>query len=68
MKGRVVNKKARHNLCFADFSQEPDYENKKGTVYNFEDLPTMFTLRDLLPKYINNSEDLYAEENYYYDL
>ena len=68
MKGRVVNKKARHNLCFADFSQEPDYENKKGTVYNFEDLPTMFTLRDLLPKYINNSEDLYTEENYYYDL
>ena len=28
MKGRVVNKKARHNLCFADFSQDPAFENK----------------------------------------
>jgi hypothetical protein len=24
--GRVVNKIARHNLCFANSSQEPDYE------------------------------------------
>jgi len=68
MKGRVVNKKARHNLCFADFSQDPDYENKKGTVYNFEDLPLMFLLRDILPKYIKNTDNLYAEENYYHDL
>lgn len=39
MRGRVVNKHARWNLCFSDFSQEPDYENKKGTIINFEDIP-----------------------------
>ena len=33
MYGRVVNKKARHNLCFSNFSQEADYENKKGTTF-----------------------------------
>ena len=32
MRGRVVNKRARYNLCFAENSQEPDYENKKGRV------------------------------------
>ncbi|SOB74155.1 2OG-Fe(II) oxygenase [Cedratvirus lausannensis] len=32
MYGRVVNKKARHNLCFADTAQEADYERGKGTV------------------------------------
>ena len=30
MKGRVVNKHARGNLCFADEGHEADYENKKG--------------------------------------
>jgi hypothetical protein len=68
MRGRVVNKKARHNLCFADFSQEPDYENKKGRVYNFSDLPIMNTLREQLPSFIDDTDHLYAEENYYYDL
>ena len=35
MRGKVVNKHARYNLCFADFAQEPDYENGRGRVYNF---------------------------------
>ena len=38
MKGRVVNKLARYNLCFADFKQEPDYDEGKGRVYDFKDL------------------------------
>lgn len=29
MYGRVVSKTARHNLCFADDAQEPDYANGK---------------------------------------
>ncbi len=32
MYGRVVNKYARHNLCFADEPQEPNYEEGKGRV------------------------------------
>lgn len=32
MYGRVVNKYARHNLCFADEPQDPSYEEGKGRV------------------------------------
>ena len=54
MYGRVVNKHARHNLCFSDFDQEPDYENKKGTVYNFNKLPLTNFIREKIPRIIQN--------------
>ena len=38
MYGRVVDKKARYNLCFSDQSQEPDYEEGKGRVYAFNEV------------------------------
>jgi hypothetical protein len=68
MRGSVVNKRARHNLCFADFSQEPEYENKKGRVVSFQQLSIMSKVRELIPSYIEESHDLFAEENLYYDL
>jgi hypothetical protein len=33
MYGRVVNKHARHNLCFSEKHQEPNYAEGKGRVY-----------------------------------
>jgi hypothetical protein len=70
MYGRVVNKKARHNLCFSDFTQEPEYEKGKGTVYNFVDLPLLQEIRKQLPKFILNKNvtNLQCEGNYYYDV
>ena len=69
MKGRVVNKIARWNSCFADKSQKPDYENKKGTIINFKNVPFLNTLRNKLHKYFGKkAKKLYAEMNYYYDL
>lgn len=70
MYGRVVNKKARHNLCFSDFDQEPDYENKKGTVINFNRVPLTKKIRETIPKIITNSivNKLQCEGNYYYDV
>src|SRR5579872_6046498 len=41
MRGRVVNKLARWNVCYGDVSQEPDYENKKGTIVNFNNVPML---------------------------
>ena len=38
IKGRVVNKRARWNLCFADCDQEPDYENKRGRIVDFKNI------------------------------
>jgi len=76
MKGRVVNKHARGNLCFADEGHEPDYENKKGTVICFNDVPFTNKLRekfhellgDKLNEILGEDRKLYCEGNYYYDV
>lgn len=69
MYGRVVNKKARHNLCFSDFDQDPDYENKKGTVVNFNRVKYTRKIRKMIPKIIPIPivKNLQCEGNYYYD-
>ena len=68
MKGRVVNKKARANVCIADFSQRPDYENKKGTVIDFADLPVLSEIRANLSGFLEDAKNMLAEGNYYTDL
>jgi len=69
MYGRVVNKIARHNLCFYDFSQTPDFENKKGTVVDFKDTPLLSRVREGLPDILGEkSRKLGAETNLYYDV
>lgn len=69
MYGRVVNKNARYNLCFAKKSQDPDYENKKGRVIAFKDVPILNQLRERLPKFFGDkSRKLMIESNYYYDI
>jgi hypothetical protein len=67
-KGKVMNKKARHNLCVADFDQEPDYEEKKGRVISFDKLPITKKIRKALPNIIGRKGNkLLAELNHYYD-
>ena len=69
MKGRVVNKLARHNLCFADFDQEPNYQEGKGTVVDFKRLELTNQIRQALPKVFGDkSSNMFAEANYYYDV
>ncbi|XP_004205629.1 uncharacterized protein LOC101235418 [Hydra vulgaris] len=68
MYGRVVNKKARYNLCFSDFSQVADYPNKKGTVYNFKDVKFLNILRNKLGQIHPLLKKLQCEGNYYYDI
>ena len=69
MYGRVVNKKARYNLCFADSDQDADYNKKKGTILNFERLKLLNQLREKLGVVLGEQfENLYAEGNYYYDI
>ncbi len=68
MKGRVVNKRARYNLCFNDYGQEPDYEKKKGRIIDFKDVPLTNKIRQALPSFLGpKAKDLKAEGNYYYD-
>jgi alkylated DNA repair dioxygenase AlkB len=70
MYGRVVNKKARHNLCFSDMDQQPDYASGKGTVINFTRTPILNQIRTSLSTVtgISKLDMLQCEANYYYDI
>lgn len=66
---KVLNKNARHNICFADFDQEPNYEIGKGRVMDFVHVPMLNEIRKFLPKLFGEkANELYAESNCYYDL
>jgi hypothetical protein len=67
MRGLVKNKVARHNLCFADRSQEPDYDAGKGRVYHFRDVPRLLAVQQQLPTYFGEkAAELPGEGNKYY--
>ena len=69
MYGRVVNKHARHNLCFGESHQEPNYEKGMGTVYGFDEVPHLKQIRYKLGEIIGEKgTNLQAEGNYYYDV
>jgi hypothetical protein len=67
MKGKVVNKVARWNLCFADEDQEPNYEDGKGRVVSWGRIPKMARIRQVISEWTNDVL-LNGEANYYYDL
>lgn len=68
MYGRVVDKKDRYNLCFADFDQEPDYEQGKGRVIAFERVPLLNLVKNNLESITYKNLKLVAEGNRYYDI
>ena len=68
-KNKVLNKKARHNLCFADEEQEANYLEGLGTIVPFSKLPLTAHIRKALPKIIGEkAKNKKAEGNYYYNL
>ena len=69
MYGRVVNKNARWNLCFDDHAQEPDYQNGKGRIYAFSQVPLTTAVTDKFVGYFGEkARALKGEGNYYYDV
>lgn len=68
MRGRVVNKHARHNLCFCDYSQEPDFENGRGTIINLDLVPYLKSIKNGLSEIHPKNIDLQIEGNNYYDI
>lgn len=66
-RGKVKNQKARYNVCFSTYNQEPIYEEKKGRVVDFVDAPYLNTLRTSFNTYLPSAVDLQAEGNYYYN-
>jgi hypothetical protein len=68
MYGRVVNKKARWNLCFATEGHGPCYEEGKGRVISYKDVPLLATLVATLPAWFGEKAiGLNGEGNYYYN-
>jgi hypothetical protein len=66
MYGRVVNKHARHNLCYAAEAQAADYAAGKGTIVPLSAVLHLEQLRQVIVKLIN--KPLVVEGNRYYDI
>jgi hypothetical protein len=70
MYGRIVNKKARHNLCFSDWRRGAAYDKGMGTVVAFSDVPHLKQVREKWIEVLENEKvnKLQCEGNYYYDV
>lgn len=66
---KVLNKRARENVCFGEFNQNPDYINKKGTIIAYDDLPLLKKVKNKLPLIIGEKGNkLICEGNRYFDI
>ena len=68
MRGRVVEKRARHNVCFDDKAQVANYEMGEGTIIAWEDVPMTDAVRLKMCELLEEEVPLKGEANYYYDL
>jgi len=68
-RGKVLNKLARYNLCFDHVGREPNYEEGKGLVVSYSDVPTTHLVQSKLSEFIGpKASDLVGEANYYYNI
>ena len=51
-RNKVLNKRARSNVCFGETKQHADYENKKGTIIPYHDVPYLNAIRKHLPSMV----------------
>src|SRR5690606_17950458 len=66
-RNKVLNKLARWNLCFDHECQDADFDNKKGTIISYTDVPFTKLLYENISK-LTDDNSLKLEANYYYDL
>jgi len=65
-RSKVLNKRARYNLCFGDESKESDLENGVGTVVGYDDVKLLKRMKKKVEEIVGE-EKLECEGNYYYD-
>lgn len=68
MRGRVVNKHARWNVCFDNDAQVADIAAGKGTVVPFDGVPYTQCIRENLSRLHGSLANIKAEYNDYYDV
>jgi hypothetical protein len=66
MRGRVVQKRARWNLCFDDHDQTPDFDHGKGTIVSWNHIPLTLSIRNQIQEWTQD-DDLKGESNVYYN-
>tara|TARA_B100001093_G_scaffold472900_1_gene496396 strand:- start:5310 stop:6077 length:768 start_codon:yes stop_codon:yes gene_type:complete len=67
-RSKVLNKHARYNVCYSNYKQEPDYENKKGTIICLDDVPILNKWLTTLPIIFGEkAKNLQVEGNLYYN-
>jgi hypothetical protein len=67
-KGKVKTKHCRHNLCMSDLPQEAKYEEGKGTIIAFDQLPGLLSVRNNLPRFLGaKATSLQGEGNRYHN-
>ena len=65
---KVLNKHARWNLIFGDEPQTANYEEKKGTIIAYQDIPLFCKIMQSFEKLLGKKAvNLKAEGNKYYD-
>lgn len=67
-RNKVLNKRARYNLCFGEENQEPNYEEGKGRIYKFNFIEDLNKIREKLQILGDDFKNLQCEGNYYYNL
>ena len=67
-RSRVLNKRARYNVCYGEDEQKPDYENKKGTIISYLNVPILKKWKETLGFIFGEkATQLEVEGNLYYD-
>lgn len=68
-RNKVLNKHARHNLCYANESKVPDYINKQGRIIAYKDVPITQKILQEFEKYFEEKgKNLQLEGNLYYNI
>ena len=67
-RSKVLNKQARYNVCYGKKAEKPDYDNKKGTIIAYKDVPILNKWKNALGTFFGKKAmNLEIEGNLYYD-
>lgn len=64
---KVLNKRARWNVCIKNDAKPADYENRQGTVLSYNEVPNLGLWKKTMEEIINEPNELECEGNMYYD-
>lgn len=69
LRGKVLNKHARYNVCFGEKSVEANFEQKQGTIIGFDRVPILKNLKESLGGFFGDkAKELEVEGNLYYNV